>query len=267
MTIAIDPIVVAFGPVQVRWSAVFAALAVVVGLLVARRWIDAVALRPRSVTLLAALVILAGVIVGRAAVLLERPDHLRRGIGFAFVIAQGGISLPAAALGGAATLLTWAALTKRSLSRAIAAAVGGLLVGEAVASVGLLLSGDYTGTLTDGPWAVSYTRPDAGVPATLLGRTVHPLALYSLLWMGISVGWIWKAWPRRTMTERWSLGALAFGLGHLVIGYGRVDPIWLLGLRADQLFGLVWVAIGGIGLVVGERRAVPVGIEPARESI
>lgn len=265
MTIAIDPVVFAAGALQVRWSAVFVAIAVVVGLVVARRWSEAVALKPVALTLGAALVIVAGVVVGRAAVLIERPDLLRRGIGFAAVLAQGGISVPAAALGGAGAVVAWAALTRRSLRRAVAAAAGGLLVGEAVASVGLLLSGDYTGAATEGPWAVAYTRPDAGVPATLLGRPVHPLALYSLVWMGAAAAWIWQAWPARTMTDRWSLAALAFGLGHLVIGYGRIDPVWLLGLRADQLFGLVWVAIGGVGLVVGERRVVRPAIAPTRE--
>ncbi|GIW06752.1 MAG: prolipoprotein diacylglyceryl transferase [Dehalococcoidia bacterium] len=258
MTIAIDPILIAVGPLQVRWSAVFTALALVAGWLVARRWGAAAGLRFVSTALPAALVIAAGIVVGRAAVLVERPDLLRRGVAFAAVLAQGGISLPAAALGGAAALMVWAWLDKHSPARALGAAAGGLLVGEAIASVGLLLSGDYAGPITDLPWAVSYTRPDAGVPATLVGRNVHPLALYALLWSGAAVGWLWIVWPERTIGERWSLAALAYGLGHLGIGYARLDPVWLLGLRGDQFFGLVWIVIGVVGLIAGGKRVIRV---------
>jgi prolipoprotein diacylglyceryltransferase len=267
MTIAIEPVLFIAGPLQVRWSAVFVALALVAGLVVARRWAAAAGQNSSSAVLAAALAVAAGVIVGRAAVLVERPDLLRRGVAFAGVIAQGGISLPAAALGGAAALTVWSLLIKQSPARSLAAAAGGLLVGEAIASIGLLVSGDYAGPVAEVPWAVSYARPDAGVPATLVGRHVHPLALYALIWSGVSVSWLWLAWPSRTISERWSLGALAFGLGHLLVGYARIDPVWLVGLRADQLFGLVWVVLGAARLIAGTRPLTQVGSPAAQQPL
>ncbi|MCS6802074.1 MAG: prolipoprotein diacylglyceryl transferase [Chloroflexota bacterium] len=265
MTIAIDPIAFSAGPVQVRWSVVFLALALVAGLIVAQRWGEAVGLRPVSAALLAAAVVAIGIIAGRAAVLIERPDLLRRGVGGAVTLAHGGVSLPAAALGGAAVLTIWALRSSHPPGRVLAAASGGLLVGETIASVGLLISGDYTGALVEVPWAVSYTRTEAGVPATLLARPVHPLALYSLLWMGIAAVWLWLAWPRRTVRERWCLAALAFGLGHLILGYARLDPAWLIGLRADQAFGLVWIVLGAIGIIGEERHAGAAPVPSPRE--
>ncbi|MFN8535323.1 MAG: prolipoprotein diacylglyceryl transferase family protein [Dehalococcoidia bacterium] len=258
MTIAIDPTALAAGLVQVRWSLVFALLAIVAGLLLAGRWGRAAGLRLISVALPAALVVAAGVVAGRAAVLIERPELLRRGAGFAAVLSQGGVSVPAAALGGALVLIVWAALARQPLARALGAAGGALLVGEAIASVGLLVTGDLAGSIADVPWAVIYSRPDAGVPATLVGRGVQPLALYALVWSALVAGLLWTAWPSIAAAERWALAALAFGLGHLLIGYARLEPVWLLGLRGDQLFSLVWISLGGLGLLFGGRRMVRV---------
>jgi phosphatidylglycerol:prolipoprotein diacylglycerol transferase len=256
MVIAIDPLVVALGPLQLRWGAVFAVLAVLAGLLVGKRWALALGVRPVGLAWLGALVVLAGVVSGRALVLLERPELLRRGVLAVLSLANGGVSLPAAAVGGAGVLFVWAMLSRQSVGAVWAAAGVALLVGEAVGSLGLLLSGEYVGQLLEAPWAVVYSRPESSVPPTLVGRGVQPLVLYSGLWSGLAVGALWAAWRSLTAVERWALPALAFGLGHLLVGYARIEPVWWFGLRSDQLVALGWVVVGGLA-VLFQRRALP----------
>ncbi len=249
----ISPALISAGVIQLRWPTIFAVLALLAVLALSIRLSEP--LRPRLTSVLAPITIalIGGMAVGRMAVLLEHPEIFRRGVLAPLLLTQGALSLPAAALGGAGVLTFWAALFRKPVWAVLGIAGPLLLLAVGIASIGLVISGDFVGQPADVAWALVYTRPDSGVPATLVGRPVLALAAYAAVWSVVSFGALWSGWEALRPGERLFFAALAFGLGHWVLGYFRLENVWLLGLRQDQLLGLVWVVIGGGGLIFGSR--------------
>lgn len=141
----------------------------------------------------------------------------------------GGLAWPGALLGG--TLAAYLLMRRRGyplLPLADSAALA-LPVGQAIASVGLLLSGEAFGVPTTLPWGVE-----------LFGATRHPTQLYyalaALLTLAVLV------WLARRQPAAGTLAAayLALsGLALLLVEALRADSLLLPGgIRAAQVFGL-----------------------------
>ncbi|MEI7645093.1 MAG: prolipoprotein diacylglyceryl transferase family protein [Chloroflexales bacterium] len=150
------------------------------------------------------------------------------------------LAWPGALLGG--TLVGWGWCRRRGADpRAMAdAAALGLPLALAVASVGLLLSGDAFGVPTDLPW---------GVP--LFGTQRHPTQIYSAL-AALLVGAALSAAQHVATSERpLAPGGLAarflvlHGLSLLLIEALRADSLTIAaGLRVTQIAGLTLIITG-----------------------
>ncbi len=163
-------------------------------------------------------------------------DMYSQSPGLFLALRLGDLAWPGALIGGA--LAGYAYLRLRRLDAATApladAAALALPPAQAVAALGLLLSGEAPGAPTDVPWAL----PLFGVPR-------HPVPLYYLLAALVTWGMlVWFA-PRVTRPGSLAMIYLALqGSAMLLLEALRVDSLVTVGgIRAAQIVGLAMLLI------------------------
>ncbi len=157
----------------------------------------------------------------------------------------GEFAWPGALLGGALAGALWCRWRRiKPLELADCAALA-LLPAQALASIGLLLSGEAFGLPTDLPW---------GIP--LFGATRHPTQLYLALAALLSAGVLWRT--ARHLPQRGALTVAYLGLQGmtlLLLEALRSDSLLLpAGVRAGQVFGL---ALMLLALLWIRRHSIP----------
>ena len=235
MTISIDPNV--FGSPFMTWTTAFALAGVFVGvpLFVWRGPTAGLARRDAlSVALWAVLVGFAG---ARLFHVLDYLDFYR-GVPFqVFYVWEGGLSLWGASLGGAAGGLLYGRYRGYSVARIADTGVAPALTGMFVARIGDLISGERIATETSLPWAITYAHPESQAYLPSLA-SVHPVALYELIWGAVVLAAIWQLGRRLSPEGATAIIALVVnGFGRFFITFVREDPTWW-GLQQAQWFGI-----------------------------
>jgi phosphatidylglycerol---prolipoprotein diacylglyceryl transferase len=146
----------------------------------------------------------------------------------------GDFAWPGALIGGALVGALWCRWRKvHPLELADCAALA-LPPAQALASIGLLLSGEAFGIPTDLPWGIA-----------LFGATRHPTQLYLALAALLSAGVLWLV--ARHQSQRGTLTAAYLGLQGmtlLLVEALRADSLLLpAGVRAGQVIGLALVLL------------------------
>ena len=146
----------------------------------------------------------------------------------------GEFAWPGALLGGALAGALWCRWRKVDPLELADCAALALPPAQALASVGLLLSGEAFGVPTDLPWGIA-----------LFGATRHPTQLYLALAALLSFGLLRHMANRRP--QRGALTAAYVGLQGmtlLLVEALRADALLLpAGVRAGQVFGLALVLL------------------------
>jgi phosphatidylglycerol---prolipoprotein diacylglyceryl transferase len=146
----------------------------------------------------------------------------------------GEFAWPGALFGGALAGFLWCRWRRVDPLELADCAALALLPAQALASVGLLLSGEAFGVPTDLPW---------GIP--LFGATRHPTQLYFALAALLSFGGLRRVARRRP--QHGTLTAAYLGLQGLILLFVealRADSLLLqAGVRAGQVFGLALVLL------------------------
>lgn len=144
------------------------------------------------------------------------------------------LAWPGALLGGLLAGWLWCGWRRFDTVALADAAAQALLPAQALASVGLLLSGEAFGLPTTLPWAVP-----------LFGATRHPTQLY--LALASLLGYVALRWlGRRTLAPGTLFVAylIVQGLTFLLLEPLRADSLLLpYGIRATQLVGLGFVLV------------------------
>ena len=157
----------------------------------------------------------------------------------------GEFAWPGALLGGALAGALWCHWRRADRVELADCAALALPPAQALASIGLLLSGEAFGLPTDLPW---------GLP--LFGTTRHPTQLYFALAALLSFGVLRRMASRRPQPGTLMATYLGMqGLTLLLIEALRADSLLLPGgLRAGQVFGLALVLLA---LLWMRRQALP----------
>jgi phosphatidylglycerol---prolipoprotein diacylglyceryl transferase len=132
----------------------------------------------------------------------------------------------------------------------------GIALGEAIGRIGDIINGEHHSVpCADVPWCVRYVHPNT------LGQStpVHPIGAYDgLLMLGIFIV-IYLYWRRvrgHVPEGRiWLAYLLLLGGGRFLLSFLRTDPLFLDGLQQAQVFGLLYLGAGLLGLPLLERRA------------
>jgi phosphatidylglycerol---prolipoprotein diacylglyceryl transferase len=146
----------------------------------------------------------------------------------------GEFAWPGALLGGALAGALWCHWRKIDPLELADCAALALPPAQALASVGLLLSGEAFGVPTDLPWGIA-----------LFGATRHPTQLYFALAALLSLGVLWRVARRRPLRGTLTAAYLGLqGMTLLLVEALRADSLLLpAGVRAGQVFGLVLVLL------------------------
>lgn len=263
------------GPIPVRAYA----LCIITGILVAL-WLTLRRYRARGgdpdmVWDSAIVVIIAGVIGGRAYhVISHWPDYFGEDAGpWAWAkITEGGLAIIGAVLLGG--LAIWVFYRTRGVPVApFADAVApGLILAQGIGRFGNWFNQELYGRPTDVPWALDlYYRVDAdGNFAPLTGRStgeviasVHPTFLYESLW-NVGAFLLLLSLDRHLRLGHGRVFALylvIYGLGRSWVELMRTDPAQhILGMRVNSFAALVCIVIGLVAFLL-----LPRGRESEKE--
>jgi len=249
VTIPIDPVLVSFGSLAVRWYGLLALAGL--GLSV---WLSLRELRRQQLGSRLALDGLAwalpiGLVGARLVHVLGYWDYYLTNQSALWQVNLDGLSLwGGLAAGGvifAARLSRGGSMRRRRILDAVAPCA---LLGIAVGRMGEFIDGQGQGLPSNLPWATRYASPLAASPDFGVGR--HPVQLYDGL---VAVGLFAAiALAPRRLPPGMRLAAVLVGYGAARVAMGalRLDLAFAFGLQIEQLLALGAIATG---IVIGVR--------------
>jgi len=242
------PVLFHLGPVAIQSWGVMAILATVAGGLVLRSELRCQTGDGAAAFALTLAAAIGGLVGGRIYYLVEHLGHENAstslsGTGFTwyggFIVGAGAVLLVARRRG----------VPIRELLGAMAPA---LALAYAIARIGCQLAGDGTyGTVSDLPWAMSYPH---GVDPTT--QRVHPTPIYETLASLLIFAVLWRLRTRLDPLRIFGLYLLLSGSERVLVEFVRRNEQVLLGLTQPQIFGLVFVLLGSL-LVMLPARMLP----------
>lgn len=261
------------GPFTLRWYGLLIALAVVVGLTLARRLARRRAIDPTLVSDLLPFLVLGAILGARLYYVILEWRHYRGQWGEMVAIWHGGIAIHGALIGGALATILFCRWRRQAFWPLLDVLLPAVALGQAIGRWGNFFNSEAFGLPTDLPWKL--TIPPSNRPPQFLEQaTFHPTFLYESLW-NLGVCALLLTLFRQASRDRLDLppGALsctyliAYSCGRLWIEGLRLDPLCLFaqppfcsgGLRMAQLVSLLLIAVGAFGLwwLYGRRLALP----------
>lgn len=245
VTIGIDP-EIHLGPLTIAWHGLTIAIGILIGGLVAGRYLRERGLPTDPMYAIGALVALGGLVGGRLFYVLEHGGPLFGTRGFTF---DGGFILSAVLVVG----YVW----RQGLgARYLDAVAVGLALGVAIGRIGDVINGEHYGPQSDFFLAVRNSDPDALTPNPDLAY--HNGGLYEVLLAGLIFCVVWPLRHRlRAGSLTWLVVAL-FSLGRFFEFFARSDsPELALGLNNAQWTSLGMLAIALVGWWLTIGRSAP----------
>lgn len=226
-----DPIAFAFGPIEVRWYALFIVLGIVLAVWLAVWLANQRGLDGEVLLDIAPIVVFAAIIGARLYYVMLEWDRYRHDIWGAINIRSGGLTIHGAIVAGG--LVAWLLLRRRegSVWQWFDCLVPALALGQAIGRWGNWANQEAFGTPTTLPWAVTIdpSRRPAGYEQF---ATFHPTFLYESIF---SILFCTGLTLLVLHQDRFSWFRSGMALGIYLFGYGLVRLI-LESIRTDSLY-------------------------------
>lgn len=248
ITISIDPIILSFGHLALRWYSLILIVAIAVGIWLTAREAERKGFEKDDIYD-AALWILAGGLFG--ARLFHVLDHWPHEYAMdpirALYIWEGGLAIWGAVIGGliAAALVSW----KRhwNFPKLLDAAAPAVVLGQAIGRIACVITGDAMGKPTSGPFGFAYTSPNAMVPQ--LGVYYTPMPVYELITNLAIFAVLWQLRKRAGPDGRLFLVYLTlYSVERFVLAFTSSYQILAFGLTQSQIVAVFGLSIG-LGLL------------------
>ena len=235
-----DPYVFTLGGFQPRWYGVILAIAIVAGVLVARRGFARRGLDPEAVVPIA----VAAVVLGFAG---ARVEHVLTDLKpfdaipqNAFVIWRGGLGVYGGVIGGMIGAALACRLMRLPFWVVADCTAPGVVLGQAVGRLANYANQELYGHPSNLPWAIRIDNP---VPPYLPGRAFQPAFAYEALWdlavLAVLLTFARRAGGRIRPGTVFALYAALYAIGRLAMERIRIDPTtYVLGQRVE-----IWVSL------------------------
>jgi phosphatidylglycerol:prolipoprotein diacylglycerol transferase len=242
-----DPILIQFGPIAIRYYGLMYLLAALVGgaLFAGEVRRKDIALERDRVWDFVTLMLLSGILGARVYYVAFNWSFYGAHPGEIVKIWRGGLAIHGGLIG--AVLAGWWFVRRHGLSfwRVADAAAPSVILGQAFGRFGNFMNGDAHGLPTDKPWGIVFP------PDSIAGREfgpvpLHPTMLYELALNLVLFGILWAV--RKRPAGDGFIFCL-YLIGYAVIRFGvsffRADDLYLGALRAPHVVSVLLVLVVG----------------------
>ena len=240
ITISIDPVAFAIGPIEVRWYGIMIALAILTVVLWTAWQVKKGANISYDTVFTAALVgIPSGVILSRLLHVIDGWEYYSQHPGE--IIGGGGLTAYGAVLGATLGIWIYSRFSRFQFGYFADAVAPGIILAQAIGRVGCTLNGCCYGLETFLPWSIVYTHPGSLCP---LGVTVHPTQVYEIIWNLLVFGVLLKLRGRLKPDGSLFLIYLSlYSAYRLGTDFLRDGTSFLFGLHQAQVIAIIVLAI------------------------
>ncbi len=259
--IGLDPVAFKLGPVVIHWYGIMYAVAIYIGVQVAKRYVTAFRADEQVLWDFLPWAIGAGLIGGRLyyvvqnrqSYYLANPQHI-------LAFWEGGMAFFGAIGAVLITAIVFARLNRAALLPMLDVAAVFAAVGQPIGRLGNIINGDILGSQTSLPWGTIYTNPHSFAPQ--LGVAYQPAAAYEILANILLLGVLWLVLHRwRPPGLAAALYVLGYSVTQFVVFFWRANSIAALGLKQAQLTAIVTLVLSLVflaAIVVNQRKQPPV---------
>jgi len=243
ITIPIDPIIVSFGNLALRWYSLIILAAVLIGFRVVLREAGRKGFNRDAIYDMVPWLMLGGILGARLFHVIDHwQDTFAANPLTILNIWEGGLAIWGAVAGGLITLAIIAWRRKWKLAFLLDLFAPALVLGQAVGRLACIITGDAVGKPTNGPFGFAYVSPNAMVPE--LGVYYTPTPGYEFL-LNISIFAVLWRLRKKNLPD----GALFFiylslySVGRFFISIWSSYQTFALGLNQAQFFSLVALVV------------------------
>ena len=267
ITIPWSPNIIEIGPFLLTWHGVFTAVGILGGVQIALWLARRVGYDEDDAYTLALVGVPSGIVGARAMFVAEQWSYYSGNPIEALAIAEGGISVWGAVIGGVLGPLLFAWWRHYPIRRGLDIGGAGLILGMAIGRIGDLINGEHLSLPTSLPWGLIYTHPLS--PAFAHSLSVgphHPATTYEMLGDLVilaAVVWLILGALRRRPGVSFFVFLISYAVMRFAVTYLRDDssvtPV--LALRTPQLVSVI-VVLGALPLLVWVLRLPPEDVAP-----
>ena len=242
--IGLDPVIVQFGPVALRWYGLMIGIGIAVGLMLGAREADRTGIGRETVYSLATWLIIFGIIGGRLYYVVQND--------FGYYLThpqdilatwQGGMAFFGTIFASIIVIAVFSYRYRLPVLLLLDTLTPGLPLGQAFGRIGNVINGDIVGYQTTSAFAFVYTNPHSFIDPALLNKPVFPASLVELFTSLVIFGLLWAV--RKRLHIRGMLSVLyifAYSLSQVIVFFWRANSITLFDLKQAQLTGLIVMA-------------------------
>ena len=239
IVIGLDPIIVQFGVLALRWYGLFFALAVMAGVWLGVRESARKGVNPDQAQTMAMWAVVGGMIGARLFHVIDRWELYADAPLRALSVWEGGLAVYGGFVGGIIAGLAYVLWARLPVWKLLDAVGPGMILGAAVGRFACITNGDAYGAPANLPWAFIYTNPAAVLPPELLGVPLHPYPLYELLFDFAVLALLWRLRPVFKVDGLLFITATGlYALGRFLLTFYRIEKIWFWGLQEAQVVAL-----------------------------
>lgn len=255
-----DPYVFKLGSFQPRWYGLILVIAIVAGVLMARRGFARRGLDPDAVLPIAVAAIVLGFDGARVEHVLTDWKPFGAIPQNAFIIWRGGLGIYGGVIGGMLGAALACRLMRLPFWVVADCAAPAVVFGQAIGRLANYTNQELYGHPSTLPWAIRIDNP---VPPYLPGRAFQPAFAYEALWdlavLGILLWFARRAGGRIRPGTVFALYAALYAIGRLAMERIRIDHTTdVLGQRVEVWVSLVVLVVAAIAFAVLWRRRVTI---------
>lgn len=242
-----SPLIFTLGGFMLTWHGLFTAIGILAGVQLSLRMGRVVGYDPDQAYTLALIGTPCGIIGARALFVAEHWDFYSANPADILALAEGGISVWGAVLGGVIGAWLFALWRRYPVGRALDIAAFGIIVGLAIGRLGDLVNGEHLAVATNLPWAVLYTNPLSPAFAhSIVVGPHHPATTYEMFALIGILGlcfWLLLGPFRSRAALTFFVFLDLYSVLRFVLTYLRVDSdVIAYGLRTPQVVSVVVIA-------------------------